>query len=103
MMEAQNTRSSDVLSETVVSTKSVEKKWWHPMKECGSTVQIVIATILGVATGFIISTLVPDRPKLQPAGNCLVPHPDPVWLVALKSVGMIQSPQRSHRYMVHQY
>lgn len=101
MMEAQNTRSSDVLSETVVSTKSVEKKWWHPMKECGSTVQIVIATILGVATGFIISTLVPDRPKLQPAG--FVPHPDPVWLVALKSVGMIQSPQRSHRYMVHQY
>ncbi|KID92854.1 hypothetical protein MGU_00443 [Metarhizium guizhouense ARSEF 977] len=86
MMEAHNTRSSDVLSETVVSTESVEEKWWHPMKKYGSTVQIIIAAILGVATGFIISTLVLDRPKLQPSGNCLVPHPDPAWLVALRSI-----------------
>uniref|UniRef100_A0A1Y1JZN9 Uncharacterized protein n=1 Tax=Photinus pyralis TaxID=7054 RepID=A0A1Y1JZN9_PHOPY len=85
-MEAHNTRASDVLSEAVVSTESVKEKWWHRMKKYSWIVQIMIAALLGVSTGSFIYTLVSDRPKLQPAGNCLVPHPYPVWLGALRAV-----------------
>ncbi|KAG8423839.1 hypothetical protein J3458_000693 [Metarhizium acridum] len=88
-MEAQSTGASDVLSETVVNTEPVKEKRWHRMTDRRSIAQIIIAAIIGVATGLIISTQVPDRSKLQSAGNCLVPLPDQSWLGTFKAVVVV--------------
>lgn len=86
-LEAQHAESASTNLETVASNEPIKKKWWHPVKERGSVAQIIIAAVLAVAIGLIISTQVEGSPKLQPAGKRLVPILGDLWLRALKAVG----------------
>lgn len=66
------------------STENDERKpWWHPIKEPGSAVQIVIAAAVALGTGLGVSaaTEVPD------AATTLLAIPGQLWLRALTCVG----------------
>lgn len=63
--------------------EDVKKPWWHPIKEPGSAVQIVIAAAvaLGIGLGVSSATEVPD------AATTLLAIPGQLWLRALTCVG----------------
>lgn len=61
-----------------------KKPWWHSVKVWGSATQIVIAAILGLALGLIVSTQVEVVP---PAATEILNIPGDLWLRALKAVG----------------
>ncbi|TFK95716.1 Sodium:dicarboxylate symporter [Pterulicium gracile] len=62
-----------------------KKPWWHSVKVWGSATQIVIAAILGLALGLIVSTQVEVVP---PAATEILNIPGDLWLRALKAVVM---------------
>lgn len=84
-LEAQQSPTMTSTEQVPIEPVETDKKpWWHPIKEPGSAVQIVIAALLGIAVGLIVTTQVDDIPEAVPA---LLMIPGDLWLRALKAVG----------------
>lgn len=66
------------------AVEPIKKPWWHPIKEPGSAAQIVIAAVLAIAIGLIVTTQVDDVPE---SARVLLSIPGDLWLRSLKAVG----------------
>lgn len=62
----------------------VKRPWWHAIKEPGSALQIVIAALLAIAIGLIVTTQVNNVPQ---AAVVILSIPGDLWLRALRAVG----------------
>lgn len=82
-----------VSSHSDVGAIQVEKKpWWHSITVMGSTLQIIVAAILGIAIGVAVSTTVDEVPE---ACITILEIPGELWLRALKASGT------SHQIQAH--
>lgn len=76
---------TQVSSQSDVGVIQVEKKpWWHSITVMGSTLQIVVAAILGIAIGVAVSTTVDEVPE---ACITVLEIPGQLWLRGLKASG----------------
>ncbi|KAK6860368.1 hypothetical protein PG990_012327 [Apiospora arundinis] len=74
---------TQVSSQSDVGVIQVEKKpWWHSITVMGSTLQIVVAAILGIAIGVAVSTTVDEVPE---ACITVLEIPGQLWLRGLKA------------------
>lgn len=62
-----------------------KKPWWSSIKEPGSAFQIIIAALLAIAIGMIVTTQVDEVPE---AARVLISIPGDLWLRSLKAIGM---------------
>lgn len=62
----------------------VKKPWWHSIKEPGSALQIILAALLAIAIGLIVTTQVE---KVPDAARVIISIPGDLWLRSLKAVG----------------
>lgn len=62
-----------------------KKPWWHSITVMGSTFQIIVAAILGIAIGVAVSTAVDEVPE---AVITILEIPGELWLRGLKASGM---------------
>lgn len=62
-----------------------KKPWWSSIKEPGSALQIIVAAILAIAIGMIVTTQVDEVPE---AARILISIPGDLWLRSLKAIGM---------------
>jgi hypothetical protein len=65
-----------------------KKTFWQRVKEPGSVWQIIIAALLAIAIGLIVTTQVESVP---PAAIAITAIPGTLWLRALRAVGMSRS------------
>jgi hypothetical protein len=61
------------------------KNFWQRVKEPGSVWQIIIAALLAIAIGLIVTTQVEN---VHPAAIAITAIPGTLWLRALRAVGM---------------
>jgi hypothetical protein len=69
----------------VAQDEQPKKTFWQRVKEPGSVWQIIIAALLAIAIGLIVTTQVDNIP---PAAIALTAIPGTLWLRALRAVGM---------------
>ncbi|TDZ41201.1 Excitatory amino acid transporter 3 [Colletotrichum trifolii] len=83
----ENSSMEQVQQQTSFSTEEParvrQKKWWHPVVEPGSAVQIIIAAAIAVAIGLGVKSVHPDIPS---AATTILVIPGNLWLRALKAV-----------------
>lgn len=80
------TDTTRVTSHPDVGEMGPEKKpWWHSITVMGSTLQIIIAAVLGIAIGVAVSTTVDEVPE---AAITILEIPGELWLRGLKASGM---------------
>ncbi|TDZ34309.1 Excitatory amino acid transporter 3 [Colletotrichum spinosum] len=83
----ENSSMEQVQQQTSFSTEEParvrQKKWWHPVVEPGSAVQIIIAAAIAVAIGLGVKSVHPDIPS---AATTILIIPGNLWLRALKAV-----------------
>lgn len=70
--------------EAAPETSGTQRRWWHPLKEPGSAIQIVIAAIIAIAIGMAVNATVDTVP---PAALAILGIPGRLWLRALTAVG----------------
>ncbi|KAK7914914.1 Sodium:dicarboxylate symporter family protein [Apiospora marii] len=81
--EKSATGTTRVSSHPDVGEIRTEKKpWWHSITVMGSTLQIIIAAVLGIAIGVAVSTTVDEVPE---AAITILEIPGELWLRGLKA------------------
>lgn len=80
--ETWRTDSSQSVDVQDVPAVGPKKAWWHPIKEPGSAVQIVIAAVVAIGIGLAITSTVDDIPTACPE---ILEIPGTTWLRALRA------------------
>jgi hypothetical protein len=86
--------SPNVSAEPGINVAQEKKKtFWQRVKEPGSVWQIIIAALLAIAIGLIVTTQVES---VHPAAIAIVAIPGTLWLRALRAVGTSQAKLSSY-------
>jgi hypothetical protein len=86
--------SPNVSAEPGINIAQEKKKtFWQRVKEPGSVWQIIIAALLAIAIGLIVTTQVES---VHPAAIAIVAIPGTLWLRALRAVGTLQAKLSSY-------
>lgn len=72
------------VSVSPVVPAEIKKPWWHPIIEPGSAAQIVIAAVLAIAIGLVVTSTVDSVPV---GASTIIAIPGTTWLRALRATG----------------